>query len=274
MTSSGKTVDVWMQQPTERFISQPFLDSLRRWTRQDRLVCPPLEQTLGGMDEAGIAFGLLSAWWAPTGPLIGNDEVAGFVSARPDRFAGVASVDLSRPMSAVRELRRCVRGLGFIGLRIVPWLWNLPPDDRRYYPLYAECIELDIPFCLQVGHTGPLMPSEPGRPIPYLERVALEFPELRIVAGHIGYPWTQEMISLLSKCENLYVDTSAYVPKRFPADFVDYLRSRGRGRVMFGSNYPMLTHARCLDGLDGLGLAAEDRDAFLQGTAHKVFRLP
>lgn len=274
MTSNAKIVDVWMQQPTDRFMSQPFLDSLRRWTRQDRLICPPLDRTLDAMDEADITFGLLSAWWGPTGPLIGNDEVASFVRTRPDRFAGVASVDLFRPMSAVRELRRCVRELGFVGLRIVPWLWNLPPDDRRYYPLYAECIELDIPFCLQVGHTGPLMPSEPGRPIPYLEHVALEFPELRIVAGHIGHPWTQEMISLLSKCENVYVDTSAYVAKRFPVDFVEYLRSRGRGRVMFGSNYPMLTHARCLDGLDSLGLAVEDRDAFLHGTAHGVFRLP
>src|SRR5207245_4477356 len=111
---------------------------------------------------------------------------------------------------AVRELRRCVRELGFRALRIVPWLWNLPPDDRRYYPLYAECVELGIPFCLQVGHTGPLCPSEPGRPIPYLDHVALEFPELRIVGGHIGFPWTAEMISLATKYPNVHIDTSAY----------------------------------------------------------------
>jgi Amidohydrolase len=71
----------------------------------------------------------------------------------------VASVDLHRPMAAARELRRCVRELGLRVLRIVPWLWDLPPDDRRYYPLYAECIDLGIPFCLQVGHTGPLCDS-------------------------------------------------------------------------------------------------------------------
>jgi len=274
VTTERNIVDVWMQQPTERFLSQPFLNSLRRWTRQDRLVCPPLEHTIGAMDEAGVSVGLLSAWWGPTGALISNDEVAAFVSAHPQRFAGIGSVDLSRPMEAVRELRRCVRDLGFVGLRIVPWLWNLPPDDRRYYPLYAECVELDVPFCLQVGHTGPLLSSEPGRPIPYLEHVALEFPELRIVAGHIGHPWTQEMISLLSKCENVYVDTSAYVATRFPADFVDYLRTRGRGKVMFGSNYPMLAPGRCLDGLEALDLAAQDREAFLHGTARRVFRLP
>ncbi len=271
MMAGGNVIDVWMQQPTERFLAQPFLDSLRRWTRQDRLVCPSLDETVRAMDEAGVTVGMLSAWWGPAGPLIGNDEVAAFVRGHPGRFAGVGSVDLSRPMDGVRELRRCVKDLGFLGLRVVPWLWNLPPDDRRYYPLYAECIELDVPFCLQVGHTGPLLPSEPGRPIPYLEHVALEFPELRIVAGHIGHPWTQEMISLLAKCENVYVDTSAYVATRFPADFVDYLRTRGRGKVMFGSNYPMLTPMRCLAGVDELGLDTEDREAFLHGTATRVF---
>jgi predicted TIM-barrel fold metal-dependent hydrolase len=130
-----------------------------------------------------------------SGPLIENDFVAAIVREHPDRFAGIASVDLYRPMDAIRELRRCVRELGFKGLRIVQWLWNLPPNDRRYYPLYAECCELDIPVALQVGHTGPLCPSDPGRPIPYVDEVALEFPELRIVGGHVGYPWTTEMIA-------------------------------------------------------------------------------
>ena len=96
----------------------------------------------------------------------------------------------------------------------MPWLWDLPPTDRRYYPLYAECIELDIPFCTQVGHTGPLAPSETGRPTPYIDQIAIEFPELRIVAGHIGYPWTQEMVAVATKHENVYIDTSAYTPLR------------------------------------------------------------
>jgi predicted TIM-barrel fold metal-dependent hydrolase len=176
-------------------------------------------------------------------------------------------------MQAVRELRRCVRELGFRGLRIVPWLWGLPPDDRRYYPLYAECIELDVPFCLQVGHTGPLMTSETGRPIPYLENVALEFPELRIVAGHIGAPWTAEIISLATKFPNLYVDTSAYKIKRFPPEFVDFMRGRGAKKVMFGTNYPMLTPAACLEDLESLGLDREATELYLRGNALEVFKL-
>jgi predicted TIM-barrel fold metal-dependent hydrolase len=225
------------------------------------------------MDAGGVRVGLVCAWWGPQGALIDNDEVAAFVRQHPDRFLGIASVDLSRPMEAVRELRRCVRQLGFRGLRIVPWLWNLPPDDRRYYPVYVECVELGVPFCLQVGHTGPLCPSEPGRPIPYLENVALEFPDLRIVAGHIGHPWTAEMISLARKFPNLYIDTSAYKASRYPAEFVDYMRGRGRKKVMFGTNYPMVTAADCLRDLEALGLDTEALELFLHGNAARVFSI-
>ena len=176
------------------------------------------------MDAAGVERGLIAAWYGPEGALISNDEVAGFVAQYPDRLVGVASVDLRRPVAAVRELRRAVRELGMRALRIVPWLWGLPPNDRRYYPLYAECVELGIPFCTQVGHTGPLRTSETGRPIPYLDDVALEFPDLVIVGGHIGYPWTNEMIALATKYPNVYIDTSAYTAKRFPPELVAYMR--------------------------------------------------
>jgi len=270
---SGRIVDVWMQHPTRRFLDQPFFESLRRWARQDSLPEIPLSKTIETMDEAGVGVGLVAAWWGPGGALIGNDEVASFVDQHPGRLLGIASVDLYRPMDAVRELRRCVRERGFRGLRIVPWLWGLPPDDRRYYPLYAECIELDVPFCLQVGHTGPLMSSEPGRPIPYLENVALEFPDLRIVAGHIGAPWTQEIISLATKFPSLYVDTSAYKASRFPEDFVGFMRGRGARKVMFGTNYPMLTAAACLEGLAALGLGEEATELFLHGNARRVFKI-
>lgn len=266
-------IDVWMQQPTPRFLEQPFFRSLWRWLRTEPPEEIPLERTIRAMDAGGVHVGLISAWWGPQGPLIANDEVAQFVRQYPDRLVGIASVNLYEPMSAVRELRRCTRELGFKGVRIVPWLWNLPPDDRRYYPVYAACVELDVPVCLQVGHTGPLCPSEPGRPIPYLEHVALEFPELKIVAGHIGFPWVSEMISLATKFPNVYIDTSAYKPSRYPRDFVEFLKGHGRKKVMFGTNYPMLTPEACLRELDLLGLDDETKALFLHRTAERVFRL-
>ncbi len=269
-------IDAWLQHPTAAYLRHPMFASIWRWRGMDPVAFPeliPFDFTIGALDAGHVDIGLVSAWWGPHGPLLHNDEVAAIVRAHPERLVGVASVDLHRPMDAVRELRRCVRDLGFRALRILPWLWNLPPNDRRYYPLYAECVELGIPFCLQVGHTGPLAPSEPGRPIPYLDEVALDFPELTIVGGHIGYPWTTEMIALATKYPNVYIDTSAYKPSRYPRELVEYMRRHGKKKVLFGSNFPMLTPVECLAGLDGLGLSDEARGLFLAGNARRVFRL-
>jgi uncharacterized protein len=268
-------IDVWMQHPTLRFLRHDMFESLRRWTGQgipDDEV--PIDVTIGAMDAAGVRFGLISAWHAPEGPLITNDEVAGFVASHPDRLAGLAAVSLRDPAGAVRELRRCVKELGFKGLRVVPWLWGLPPNDRRYYPLYMECVELGVPFCTQVGHTGPLGTSETGRPIPYLDDVALDFPDLVIVAGHIGHPWTEEMIALARKYPNVYIDTSAYTARRYPPELVRYLQGGGRHKVLFGTNYPMILPQKALEDLDALGLDDESRDLFLTGNSKRLFDLP
>jgi len=274
MNAEFKIIDAWMQHPTTKFGNHQMFDSLRRWTGQEKLTAElPLDLTISLMDQAQVSRSLICAWWSPTGPLISNDEVAAYVKQYPDRLVGVASADLYRPMEAVRELRRCVKELGFKALRIVQWLWNLPPTDRRYYPLYAECIELGIPFCCQVGHTGPLCPSEPGRPIPYIDEVAIDFPELKIVGGHIGYPWTTEMIAVATKHENVYIDTSAYVAKRFPAELVTYMQKHGRKKVMFGTNYPMVTPAMCLKDLDSLQFTDEVKKLFLYENAIRVFGL-
>lgn len=265
-------IDVWMQHPTLRFLQHDMFDSLRRWTGQE---VPgeevPLDLTIALMDEAGVDRGLICAWYDASGPLISNDEVAGWVSTHPSRLSGVASVDLRSPVAAVRELRRAVHELGFRALRIVPWLWGLPPNHRLYYPLFAECVELGIPFMTQVGHTGPMRASETGRPIPYLDDVALEFPDLVIIGGHIGYPWTTEMIALATKHPNVYIDTSAYVAHRYPAELVEYMRRHGRGKVLFGTNYPMITPAQALERLDQLGLDDEARELFLHGNAARLF---
>jgi uncharacterized protein len=165
--NDSQVIDAWMQHPTARLLNSPMFDSLRRWSHgsfPDGDV--PLEETIGAMDKARIQIGLLCAWRGPSGPLIDNDEFAALVARFPARFAGVASVDLFHPRAAVQELRRCVRDLGFRTVRVLPWLWGLPSDDRRYYPLYSECCELGIPFCLQVGHTGVLCPPSLDGPSP------------------------------------------------------------------------------------------------------------
>ncbi len=253
-----------------------MFESLRRWTKggiaatADEL---PVAATLAAMDEGGVGRSLICAWTGPRGDLIANDEVASFVRQAPDRLVGVGSLDISQPRAAVRELRRCVRELGFKAVRVLPWLWELPPTHARFYPVYSECCELGIPFCTQVGHTGPLLPSEYGRPIPYIDQVAIDFPELVIVGGHIGYPWTEEMIAVATKHPNVFIDTSAYTARRYPAALVEYLRGHGRHKVLFGTNWPMIPPARALEGLAELQLGAEIAAGFLGANARRVFRL-
>jgi predicted TIM-barrel fold metal-dependent hydrolase len=230
-------------------------------------------ETVAAMDAAGIEKLLLTSWTAPGRQVASNERIAEFIRDYPTRFVGVAGVDLHRPVEAVRQLDRAVREFGFKALRVIPWLWKLPPNDRLYYPLYVKCIELDIPFCTQVGHTGPLMPSDTGRPIPYIDEVALTFPELRIVGGHIGYPWTDEMISLAWKHEHVYIDTSAYLPRYYPPQLVHFMNSYGQDKVLFGTNFPMLDLKQCAEQALALELKPEAKAKFLAGNARRVFRL-
>ncbi len=248
--------------------------SLRRWmglSVEDIPDVLPVELTLGALDAAGVDVAVTCAWSGPSGALLPNEAVATLIRDHPDRFVGLAAVDLRRPRQAVDTLRRMVEVHGFRGLRLLPWLWELPPDHRLYYPLYMACIDLGVPFCLQVGHAGPLRPSEPGRPIPYLDQVACDFPDLVIVGGHIGYPWTADMISLATKYDNVYIDTSAYKPSRYPPELVTFIQTHGRRKVLFGSNFPMIQPVDCVEQIDALGLDDLARALFMGGNAARVF---
>jgi uncharacterized protein len=102
--------------------------------------------------------------------------------------------------------------------------------------------------------------------------VALDFPEPSIVCGHVGYPWTEEMIAAARKHDNVYIDTSAYTAKRLPAELVAFMKTRtGQRKVLFGNNYPMIGHRHASDGLDGLGLSDEAVLDYLHGNARRVF---
>jgi predicted TIM-barrel fold metal-dependent hydrolase len=266
-------IDAWAQHPTLKHIQDPIFESLRRWTKNPAPTEEvPVALTVALMDEAKVDKSLISAWVAPRNVMISNDDVASFVEQAPDRLVGVGSVDISKPMEAVREIRRCVNELGFKAIRVLPWLWEVPPTDRRFYPIYTACADLGVPFCTQIGHTGPLMPSEPGRPL-HLDQVALDFPELVIVGGHIGYPWTEEAIAVATKHENVYIDTSAYTANRYPPELVKFMKGHGRHKVLFGTNYPMITPAQALRDLDSLGLDQEVAELFLSGNAQRIFKL-
>ena len=271
-------IDVWAQpsiRPREGRL--PLPETNRVFARSG--APPPFSVEIGAdemlaeMDRAGVAQVLLSAWHRPGGWVVSNDDVAEFTAKHPDRLKGLAAVDLARPVEAVRELRRAVSEHGCVGLRIMPWLWELPPTDRLYYPLYVACCELGVPVCTQVGHTGPLKPSETGRPIPYIDEIALTFPDLGIVGGHVGYPWTDEMIAVAWKHDNVFIDTSAYLPRYYPRQLLHFLETYGRDKVLFGTNWPQLRWDVCMEQVGGLALSEGAKEAFLHTNAARVFGL-
>ena len=278
MQSETRTlaIDSWAQPcHPESFAKIPEVERLFQQSGAMNYVSAGMspEDVIAMMDRSGVEKLMLCAWCRPGKWIYTNDDIARYTTAYPDRFVGVATVNLERPVEAVRELERAVRDLGFKALRIVPWLWNRPPNDKLYYPLYVKCVELDIPFCTQVGHTGPLMPSEPGRPVPYLDEVALTFPELRIVGGHIGYPWTEEMIGLAWKHENVYIDTSAWLPRYYPFQLQQYMQTYGKHKVLFGTNFPQLRIDKCADDARKQALPEDIERLFLRENAIRVFKL-
>jgi hypothetical protein len=274
--STGGIIDAWAQ-PALKQIAQHMPEVVRLFQQSGtaRILETGMtpEQMIAQMDQAGVQAVMLSAWHRPGRWVVSNDEVAEIVHRFPGRFYGVAAVNLEKPVEAVRELERAVTELGFKALRVVPWLWNRPPNDKFYFPLYVKCIELDNPFCTQVGHTGPLMPSETGRPVPYLDEVALTFPELKIVAGHIGYPWTDEMIGVAWKHEHVFIDTSAYLPRYYPPPLIHYLKTYGQDKVLFGTNFPQLPFGKCAEQVRALDLPEEVERKFFYENARRVFKL-
>ncbi len=242
-----------------------------------------VEQYLGKMDRAGIDRSLLIGVRAGDLNVKGSFEipyerVAEVCAAHPDRFSGLAGLDPYRGMQGLRDLEHAVKHLGFVGAHFYPHWFGLAPDHAKWYPYYAKCCELDIPVMLQVGHNlvysrERRLPSV-GKPI-CLDQVAIDFPELKILGIHIGVPWTDEMISMAWKHENVFIGVDAYAPKHWPASLVHYLDTYGRQKVLFGTDWPVIDPERAVREIGDLKLRPETMAALMRDNALKVFtKLP
>ncbi len=265
-----RSADIWANWWDPSFFkSLPEFDDLyRRIGLSARAGVSP-DQLMQEIKLANLDRVVLSATAFPGSPAT-NDHVAEIVARLPETLVGCASVDPRTGMDAVRELRRAVETHHFRGLKLLPFLYDRPPNDAIYYPLYAACIDLGIPALILTGHTATMRPSEYGRPL-YLDDVALHFPELTIIAGHAGYPWTDELISLAWKHPNLHIDTSGHRPQYFPPTLRHYLNSYGRDKVLFGTGYPLTDFASPVEEARGLGLKPESLNMFLWGNAARIW---
>ena len=242
----------------------------------------PMPDYIRKMDRAGIERSLLVA--ARAGDIRERDSaevpyrrVHAVCRRYPKRFSGLAGIDPFRGMDGVRELEHAVGELGFVGAHLYPHHFELAPDHAKYYPYYAKCCELDVPIMMQVGQSLIYQKSRRrrsvGRPIT-LDQVACDFPELKLIGIHIGIPWTDEMIAMAWKHENVFIGTDAHAPRHWPPQLVTYINSYGREKLMFGSDWPAIDPERAVGEIADLDLRPKSRDLLMRGNARRVFDLP
>ncbi|MFE6922125.1 amidohydrolase family protein [Nocardia sp. NPDC057663] len=228
-----------------------------------------LDALVGEMDEQGVEKAVLM--YSMVKP---STTALKFVEQRPDRFSlAVNGVDLLYPVPSLRELSALVRDLPVSYTTIGASFWGdgrYPPTDAVYYPLYYKCAEMGLPLCMNTGIPGPPIPGEVQNPI-YLDRVCYQFPELRLCMIHGADPWWDTAIRLLLKYENLRLMTSAWSPKRLPDSLIHFMRTRGKNKVIFGSDWPVLAMRRVVPEALALDLPEDVVDNYLYNNAQEFF---
>jgi uncharacterized protein len=261
-------------------LDEDFMEQIRMPADMRKGV--PIEEYLKKMDNADVEHSLLIAVRAGDLRMKGSFEIPyervhEVTQEQPERFSGLAGVDPFRGMQGVYDLERAVREYGFVGAHLYPHWFGLAPDSAQYYPYYAKCCELDIPIMMQVGQNliyqrDRRLPSV-GRPIT-LDQVAIDFPELKLIGIHIGIPWTDEMIAMAWKHDNIFIGADAYAPKYWPPALLHYINTYGSNKVLFGTDWPVISPERAISEIEELGLRDGSKQKLLRDNALEVFRLP
>ncbi len=204
---------------------------------------------VAALDAAGIAQALITGFDEQSScghTFIPNELVAALAARHPGRFIPFAGADVLKGMAALREVDYWVRERGFRGLSLRPFMIKLPASDRRYYPFYAKCVELGVPLSIHTSaNWTSVIVNDLGHPR-HIDRVAADFPELKIIMSHAGYPWVLEAVLLAWKYERVYLELAAHRPK--------YLAQPGTGweplmrfgqttiqdKVLFGTGWFLL----------------------------------
>lgn len=240
------------------------------------------EEYIAMMDTSGVDHSLLIA--ARCGDMnvkgsmeVPYHEVHKVCQQYPEKYSGLAGIDPTKGMQGLRELEESVKEYGFVGAHWYPHWFDIAPDAPQIYPYYAKCCELDIPIMMQVGQNliysrTRRLPSV-ARPIT-LDRVAIDFPELKLIGIHLGVPWENEMIAMCWKHENVYMAGDAYAPKHWPKSVVHYANTYGQDKFMFGTDWGVIDPIRAMREVEDLNFRPGPKAKILRNNAIDVFKLP
>jgi len=226
------------------------------------------DELIAIMDQVGVAKAIVTL--PAENP---SEKILAFPKAYPGRFFLSVLLDPRKGMSALWALEELVKNHPVVMARVVPFFFDIPPDDRVYYPLYAKCIELDLPISVNTGLPGPPKPGECQNPL-HLDRVCYFFPQLKISMAHGADPWWDIAIRLMIKYKNLHLTTSAYAPKYFPPALIHFMNTRGQDKIIFASDHPVLPMERCIAEAKELDLREGVLDKFLYQNAERLFFAP
>ena len=213
-------------------------------------------------------------------PQVSNDVVAEFAASHADIVIAFASIDPTRGPEAVREARRLVRSGAIRGLKLHPPLQQFFPNDPLAYPLYEVFAEAKLPVLFHTGHSGigTGLPGGGGIRLKYgnpmhIDDVAVDFPELPIIMAHPSFPWQDEAISICLHKPTVYIDLSGWSPKYFSPTLVQYANTLLKHKVLFGSDYPLITPDRWLADFEKIGIRDEVRPLILKENAVRLLGL-
>jgi uncharacterized protein len=217
---------------------------------------PSIEDTLKDMDAAGVDKAVIVAVDAETihNYRVSNDLVAETVSKYPDRLIGFASVDPHKGDKGVKELERAVTDLKLRGLKLLPHLVELDINDQKIYPLYEAAQELGVPVLFHTGtqfHFGTKIKY--CRPL-FVDDVAVDFPRLKLVIAHFGYPWWEEALAVVRRNPFVYFNIAGWAPRYIPEGVIRLADTALTGKVLFGSDYPLLSRVRIMKEIRELGI--------------------
>jgi hypothetical protein len=211
---------------------------------------------------------------------LANDDVIRFAADNADIAIPFVSVDPTRGPEALREARRLIDTGHVRGLKLHPPLQQFFANDRIAYPLYELFAEARLPVLIHTGHSG-IGTGQPGgggvrlkygNPM-YVDDVAVDFPDLRIIMAHPAFPWQDEALSICLHKPGVYIDLSGWSPKYFPPSLVQYANSLLKDKVLFGSDYPWITPDRWLADFDRIGIKDDVRPLILKENAVRLFGL-